>query len=1386
MRTRRLRAGAARWWLGSVALLLLAPAATAQGGGDGSGADAAKTTPGASAGSDDACGIGFVQRASASGGLAAAAPPPKPPSPAQLKALEIMEREAKRYEKGANDYRRTLTMIVRHHYEERRQRILSGLDAEIDVEKKGLVLARKDAIKRLEEFIARYSGDNAHPQATPDAMFRLAALYEERGRADFDSDLAETLKPAIAMYLRIIKEYPGYEEYAAVHYYLGHALTDANRLDEGQQAFRTLVCHNRYEVDTDAADAGKVAMQDLVQDHDDKFWNEWYMKHPLPLDRDTRPGARKAARLDAPEDEELSFRDPYPDDCKPLPQQLEPGQDPKYVAESWWKIGDFHFDQLDRKGGPYALNRAVSAYEHSMEITKPPLYGVAMYKRAWTYFKQQRYRTAIEWFIKLLDYADEQERKTGDPGADFRAEAYTYIAGSLTYVDLDGPPPEDPYIARNDVLDTELDPLVAEDKMKVAIERVQDPKLIPQDKEWTVNIYQALAQEFIEITQNRNAIATLALTLEKFPLHRDAPKAQARIAELYDALARLAPEGSAAREEYGRKALEARTALAKYVGTTPWTNANKDDPEAIAQAEQLVRGGLKKAAADHTIAAGKDFERAKQMSDPEEQTRLINRAIEEYRLAATGWQAYLQQDPNASDAYESKFWLADARYWIVVLKTVVDKDPTPEEIRCARLTAVAVRDSNEDDEYLQPSAYYLVSMSEKLLDREYKKYEESSGASGIQKREEVEFTGEGETKKPKKEPVPELVKEAIKARDEYNARIPYERDPEKNGLLYAYQSGDYYFVYGHFDEARKRFRPLYDKYCGKNEWGYKAWEKLISMSNFEGDAAKSRELAEAKSCAYDEDTAAKEKAIKDPVKMGVAYLDARKLYEEAEKMQPGPARDKKWREAAAAYKAALDAAPARKEAPEAAINGAYAYKQVGEYDKAIEMYELFIREYGDEKTLAALKNGDPAAKPPKDPDPAEYEKRVKYLKDAYSALADAYILFFNYPKAAETNDTISNIEHFSTEDRRAAAKQALSIYASLGDDAGMSRARKRFAELGASPEELAEADFIAASSELKKWDENSPDTGANAAARRKATTAMMNYYTRYRPKTVGRKYVVEAAYSVAKMLQAAGSRETDKWRNNTIKAFETYAKSAPKKSDGSSEALGTRYASMAAEAEFAMIDEDLRKKYDYETGKHKYKGTTDKVISDYRKKAKEAKVWYDKLQHVIDAYVSPEWTVAALARQGSVYDSLRTGLYNTRPPDLQMYSKKEEALLTKLENSGNDELLEKADAFRVKRETDWRTARDRELDGADQIAVSKYGTSVVLAKRFKVSNPAVTNAIQRLAYLSEIIGEAKMKAYASSVKDLNYTEGMFQRIRPGKVVEPKPEGMPHPLPVLAQ
>ena len=65
------------------------------------------------------------------------APPLPPPTPAQLDALQALQAETDAYEKGAREYRDTVTTIVQLHYEEKKKEILSGLDSEIATEKGG-------------------------------------------------------------------------------------------------------------------------------------------------------------------------------------------------------------------------------------------------------------------------------------------------------------------------------------------------------------------------------------------------------------------------------------------------------------------------------------------------------------------------------------------------------------------------------------------------------------------------------------------------------------------------------------------------------------------------------------------------------------------------------------------------------------------------------------------------------------------------------------------------------------------------------------------------------------------------------------------------------------------------------------------------------------------------------------------------------------------------------------------------------------------------------------------------------------------------------------------------------------------------------------------------
>jgi hypothetical protein len=113
------------------------------------------------------------------------------------------------------------------------------------------------------------------------------------------------------------------------------------------------------------------------------------------------------------------------------------------------------------------------------------------------------------------------------------------------------------------------------------------------------------------------------------------------------------------------------------------------------------------------------------------------------------------------------------------------------------------------------------------------------------------------------------------------------------------------------------------------------------------------------------------------------------------------------------------------------------------------------------------------------------------------------------------------------------------------------------------------------------------------------------------------------------------------------------------------------------------------------------------------------------------------------------------------------------------------ELQEQADAVRMRVETAWREARDRELDSADQVMVDRYGNAIALARRYNVSNAPVMRAIGRLAFFTDVIGEAKLQQHTARVQGLEYSPGLFLRLRPGLVTAPKPQGMAPPVPPTA-
>lgn len=363
-------------------------------------------------------------------------------------------------------------------------------------------LAEKATIQ-LESFLRR---DDLSPAMRAQAMFRLAALHDDR----VTDEGTKHREIAIVLYMQIIRDFPETASAAPSHLFLGYDLHAAGHQQEAQHVFRSLVCSNHVSFVPPAQLVATFPVKPLPQNHDEAYWRAWETNHRVPIDRLPK---KKGAKPD----DETVFINPYPPDCKPLLTPTSNGQTPPYVGNAWWEIGEFHFNQIDPAEGPYSFNRAAAAYQNAILHGNPTMRTLAIYKLAWTYFKQQRYEAAVAQFVELLRQPVDAGAQTKDKAVDLVKEACTYIAGSLTYVDFRGPSPDDPYIVREDVLDTEKNPRIAEQKMHIALDRVRDPKIIPQNERWTSDIYVALIDEFRELMQWRNMIETSELFLAKWP-----------------------------------------------------------------------------------------------------------------------------------------------------------------------------------------------------------------------------------------------------------------------------------------------------------------------------------------------------------------------------------------------------------------------------------------------------------------------------------------------------------------------------------------------------------------------------------------------------------------------------------------------------------------------------------------------------------------------------------------------------------------------------------------------------------------------------------------------------------------------------------------------------
>jgi hypothetical protein len=216
------------------------------------------------------------------------------------------------------------------------------------------------------------------------------------------------------------------------------ALDAAAEVEEADALRRHLACpaHLPYVPRADGT-RGHVAR--LAQDHDQQYWDRWEALHPIPID--LVPKKKLPTAADDAETHYIPLYATCPDD-----DATEPASAATRAA-AWLAVARAHRTR-DARGGPFAIPRAVEAYERAMHAAQTTPRGPTMLhaqlELGEALHAEARHHAAAVMLVRGLTLCEE----TAACAPAEREEALSLLADSLAHVDYEGPPADAPVIVR--------------------------------------------------------------------------------------------------------------------------------------------------------------------------------------------------------------------------------------------------------------------------------------------------------------------------------------------------------------------------------------------------------------------------------------------------------------------------------------------------------------------------------------------------------------------------------------------------------------------------------------------------------------------------------------------------------------------------------------------------------------------------------------------------------------------------------------------------------------------------------------------------------------------------------------------------------------------------
>jgi len=1073
--------------------------------------------------------------------------------------LDDMTKDVQRFADMVTEYRGTARQILKRAYQDRIKEVNAKYDAQIDMNDRDARDRRRDAIAMFEAFLLKYPNDK---RWTPDAMFRLAELYYEKSAEEFlDADEAYKkmidspnpptappprvdYTPTINLYRRLLTEFPTYRFLDATYYLLGFCLGEMGEDVAAKQALLALVCANKYK--------------------------------PLDTPPPAPPLQVRSGQRSAGGDDE-AYKS-----CTPV------RKDSKFIPEAWTRIGEFHFDN------PNELRLAIAAFRKVLTFKDSPYYDRALYKLAWSYYRDNRFPEAVREFDNLVKYADARTAAGQKVGSDLRPEAVQYLGVSFAEPDWDGDGAPDPITGLQRALDfykgREAEPHVRE-------------------------VFQRLGDIYFDQTKYQDAIAVYKTLLSKWPYYVDAPKVQDRIIHAYEKDRNLVAAATA-REALGRN----------YTKGSDWYNHNRDNPEALAAAQELAEDALLTAATN--VHAQAQACKTKWLENQKD-TAKLEECKKEYASAAELYERYLTVYPNSKRFYEFSAFYADALYYSGQLPLAIAAYKT-------------VRDSVLDNRFQEDSAFRMIKAYEEII----------ADLKQQKKIEDPPIPDEKNTKPPVvATPMPDIYKKYLEAIDWYVTNVKNDRAPD---LKYA--AAVIVLRYRDWAAARERLGAITAQYCGtKSDVGFKSYDAILQTYFIDYSV----EDEEQKDCAlgklltvvdeFSESPCGKAPEaktylsriaqIKSSVKTTIITKRLQLSMENEEKgthkelvmcqsgsggialvtgtaapplkpgekaPPPGTTPNKISTELDAGL--ALDlidivnANPKDAGAPTALNNACVIYEKLFQFGQATKCYERLYQDYPDSE----------------------------WGKEALWNSSRNHYRFFEFDQAVKGYLTVAQDPKFAQSEHR---KEALGLVASLLDnDQQYPRAAelyKKYSEtITDKPQDSAQAYFFACNAYEKAHDQG------------KQVGCLKDFIKHFDKQATAGEYVVQAYMKLAVIAESSSRNKNDVLAAYKRVRDEFISRKLP---------AATPAAGFAAKADFLIMEEKFKAFQKKELKFGAKPEQIKKVFESFTNEAKQLNEDYQKIWNYKDA----TWTLASFLRTGDVYYEFAQKLIKAAdsPPD---------------------------------------------------------------------------------------------------------------------------------------